>query len=73
MHTLKLKGHLGAVEDDEAGCAGRGGDGLPAGLGHQGAPDRGPVPGMAEHSAFHKSSAIVASILFALFFFEYCE
>ena len=53
MHTQKLKGHLGAVEDDEAGCAGRGGDGLPAGLGHQGAPDRGPVPGMAEHSAFH--------------------
>ena len=53
MHTQKLKGHLGAVEDDEAAGAGRGGDGLPAGLGHQGAPQRGPVPGMTEHSAFH--------------------
>ena len=53
MHTLKREGHLGAVEDDETGGAGRGGDGLPAGLGHQGAPHRGPVPGMTEHSAFH--------------------
>ena len=53
MHTQKLKGHLGAVEDDEAAGAGRGGDSLPAGLSHQGAPHRSPVPGMTEHSAFH--------------------
>ena len=53
MHPQKLEGHLGAVEDDEAAGAGRGGDSLPAGLSHQGAPHRGPVPGMTEHSAFH--------------------
>ena len=51
MHPQKLEGHLGAVEDDEAAGAGRGGDGLPAGLSHQGAPHRSPVPGMTEHSA----------------------
>ena len=51
MHPQKLKGHLGAVEDDEAAGAGRGGDSLPAGLSHQGAPHRSPVPGMTEHSA----------------------